>query len=85
MQLAENRVEVAEVLDHVLEEELVEARVLERPGDLVLVMHDIRGGVTRHVHPDRAGVLPCAAAHVQDAPWARGAEIELRRVGGTAK
>ena len=81
MDLREHAVGIAEVLDHVLEQDLVEALVLERPGQDVEVVDDVRVGVRRAVDAHRAGMLLGSAAHVQQLTCAHGMQVELRRIG----
>ena len=65
MELGEDGVGIAEVLDHVLEQDLVEARVLERPRHGVQVVDDVGIGVGRPVDAHRARVLLGSAADVE--------------------
>jgi hypothetical protein len=71
------------VLQHVLEQDLIEARVLQRPGSGVQVVDDVGVGLRRQVDPHGAGMLLGAAADIQGPTTLRWPQIELRRIGQT--
>jgi hypothetical protein len=85
MQLAHDYVGLADVLDDVLKQDLVEAVVLQRIRNDVEVMNDVGVSIRVQVDANGAGILLCAAAQVQDPARTAGAKrvVESEHRNGT--
>src|ERR1700675_4814495 len=72
---------LSDVLDHVLHQDLIERRVLDRVGKLVEIVDDVGGGVSGDIEPDRPRKLGGAAADIEDRSRPARGQIELVRIG----
>jgi hypothetical protein len=84
MQLLEDPNGLGDVLDHILEQNLIEAVVGDRVREDIEVVNYVRIGAGRDVEPDRSRRLCRAAPHVEDFSEPLGGEIETVRIGELA-
>ena len=57
---------VADMLDHVDQAQLVERRILQRPGKLIQVVDDIGGGPRKTVNAEGSGMFFNPAPDIED-------------------
>ena len=72
------------MLDDVLHDDLIEALILERVGELVQVVDDVGVGLWRDIEADRAAPLRRSASDVQHRAGPHD-EVELVRIRETVQ